>query len=59
MTAPVFPVSSPNATAEKAHNKASPVLVGYIFGKNKGERKLAMTGLREASWGAERHGGAS
>jgi len=42
MTAPVSPASSPNATAEKAHNKASPILVGYIFGKNKGERKLAM-----------------
>lgn len=29
--------------AEKAGNTAFPILAGYIFGKNKGERKLAMT----------------
>lgn len=31
------------ATAAEAGNKAFPILAGYIFGKNKGERKLAMT----------------
>ncbi len=30
-------------TAEDAGNRAFPILAGYIFGKNKGERKLAMT----------------
>ncbi len=35
MTAPVFPVSSPHATAENAGNEASPVWAGHIFGKNK------------------------
>jgi hypothetical protein len=29
--------------ADEAGNQAFPVLAGYIFGKNKGERKLAMT----------------
>ncbi len=29
--------------AEAAGNSAFPILAGYIFGKNKGERKLAMT----------------
>ncbi len=29
--------------AEKAGNVAFPILAGYIFGKNKGARKLAMT----------------
>ena len=28
---------------EDAGNKAFPILAGYIFGKNKGERKMAMT----------------
>ncbi len=31
------------ASAEDAGNRAFPILAGYIFGKNKGERKLAMT----------------
>ena len=31
------------ATAEEAGSRAFPILAGYIFGKNKGERKLAMT----------------
>lgn len=30
-------------TAETAGNTAFPILAGYIFGKNKGERKMAMT----------------
>lgn len=29
--------------AAEAGNQAFPILAGYIFGKNKGERKLAMT----------------
>ena len=29
--------------ADKAGNQAFPILAGYIFGKNKGERKFAMT----------------
>jgi hypothetical protein len=29
--------------ADEAGDKAFPILAGYIFGKNKGERKLAMT----------------
>ena len=29
--------------AEKAGNSAFPILAGYIFGKNKGEQKFAMT----------------
>jgi hypothetical protein len=29
--------------AQEAGNRAFPILAGYIFGKNKGERKLAMT----------------
>lgn len=29
--------------AEEAGNQAFPILAGYIFGKNQGERKLAMT----------------
>ena len=32
-----------DATAEDAGSRAFPILAGYIFGKNKGERKLAMT----------------
>jgi SOUL heme-binding protein len=32
-----------DASAEDAGNKAFPILAGYIFGKNKGERKFAMT----------------
>ena len=32
-----------NSSAEEAGNQAFPILAGYIFGKNKGERKLAMT----------------
>lgn len=32
-----------NATADEAGNQAFPILAGYIFGKNKGERKFAMT----------------
>jgi len=31
------------ASADEAGNQAFPILAGYIFGKNKGERKLAMT----------------
>lgn len=30
-------------TADDAGKRAFPILAGYIFGKNKGERKLAMT----------------
>ena len=30
-------------SATEAGNKAFPILAGYIFGKNRGERKLAMT----------------
>jgi hypothetical protein len=32
-----------NTTAEDAGNQAFPILAGYIFGKNKGEKKLEMT----------------
>lgn len=32
-----------SANANDAGNRAFPILAGYIFGKNKGERKLAMT----------------
>ena len=32
-----------DATAENAGNQAFPILAGYIFGKNKGETKFAMT----------------
>lgn len=32
-----------DAAAEDAGNQAFPILAGYIFGKNKGERKFAMT----------------
>ena len=32
-----------DATAEEAGNLAFPILAGYIFGKNKGEKKFAMT----------------
>lgn len=32
-----------DANADDAGNLAFPILAGYIFGKNKGERKLAMT----------------
>ena len=32
-----------DATAADAGSQAFPILAGYIFGKNKGERKLAMT----------------
>ena len=31
------------ASAEDAGNQAFPILAGYIFGKNKGERRFAMT----------------
>jgi SOUL heme-binding protein len=31
------------ATADDAGSQAFPILAGYIFGKNKGERKFAMT----------------
>ena len=30
-----------DATAEDAGNRASPILAGYIFGKNKGDQKFA------------------
>lgn len=32
-----------SADADQAGNRAFPILAGYIFGKNKGDRKLAMT----------------
>jgi hypothetical protein len=32
-----------DATAEDAGNQAFPILAGYIFGKNKGEKKFEMT----------------
>lgn len=32
-----------DASAEDAGSRAFPILAGYIFGKNKGEKKLAMT----------------
>lgn len=32
-----------NATADEAGKQAFPILAGYIFGKNKGEKKFAMT----------------
>jgi hypothetical protein len=32
-----------NVAAEDAGNQAFPILAGYIFGKNKGEKKLEMT----------------
>jgi hypothetical protein len=32
-----------NANANDAGNQAFPILAGYIFGKNKGEKKMAMT----------------
>lgn len=32
-----------SASADEAGNQAFPILAGYIFGKNKGERKFAMT----------------
>lgn len=32
-----------DATAEEAGSRAFPILAGYIFGKNKGEKKFAMT----------------
>ena len=32
-----------DASAEDAGNQAFPILAGYIFGKNKGEKKFAMT----------------
>jgi hypothetical protein len=32
-----------DTTAEDAGNRAFPILAGYIFGKNKGEKKLEMT----------------
>jgi SOUL heme-binding protein len=32
-----------NTAAEDAANQAFPILAGYIFGKNKGEKKLEMT----------------
>ena len=32
-----------DATADEAGNQAFPILAGYIFGKNKGEKKFSMT----------------
>jgi len=32
-----------NTTADEAGNQAFPILAGYIFGNNKGEKKFAMT----------------
>jgi len=32
-----------DAAADEAGNRAFPILAGYIFGKNKGEKKYAMT----------------
>ncbi|WP_048438549.1 heme-binding protein [Caenimonas sp. SL110] len=32
-----------DASADEAGNQAFPILAGYIFGKNKGEKKFAMT----------------
>ena len=32
-----------NATAQEAGSQAFPILAGYIFGKNKGDKKFAMT----------------
>jgi SOUL heme-binding protein len=32
-----------NASADDAGNQAFPILAGYIFGKNKGEKKMSMT----------------
>lgn len=32
-----------DASAQDAGNRAFPILAGYIFGKNKGEKKFAMT----------------
>ncbi len=32
-----------DSTADEAGNQAFPILAGYIFGKNKGEKKFAMT----------------
>jgi hypothetical protein len=32
-----------NASPQAAGNQAFPILAGYIFGKNKGEKKMAMT----------------
>ena len=32
-----------DSPAEDAGNQAFPILAGYIFGKNKGEKKFAMT----------------
>jgi hypothetical protein len=58
MTTPVFPASTPDATAEKAGKKAFPAWARYIFGKNKGDRKFAMM-FREASCGAGRNADAS
>jgi hypothetical protein len=42
---PPFVVAEVTVTgsASEAGNRAFPLLAGYIFGKNKGERKLAMT----------------
>lgn len=42
---PPFTVAETTVTAteSEAGNRAFPILAGYIFGKNKGERKLAMT----------------
>ena len=42
---PPFTVAQTTVTgaASEAGNRAFPLLAGYIFGKNKGERKMAMT----------------
>jgi hypothetical protein len=44
-----------NSTPESAGNQAFPILAGYIFGKNKGERKLPMTApvIQTAAPGAQ------
>lgn len=39
--------------ADDGGNHAFPILAGYIFGKNKGERKLAMTALVTQSTGPD------
>ncbi len=38
-----LPRWSLNAAADEAGSQAFPILAGYIFGKNKGEKKFAMT----------------
>ena len=38
-----------DTSAEAAGNQAFPILAGYIFGKNKGEKKFAMTAALQAA----------